>query len=643
MSYPKSRIGKRFLKKADLLKDLDPVLAEVETELDTLSDSVVLSIPTAAEVRTWSEVKANVLILESGKKFVWSVGANPALDTGLESSNVIALASQPGGAYVLTGDVLITPTLADLAVLPAVPGALARVTSLGCLFAAIPIATNTADGITVVDGNGTQWQRIIATSDQRFQSQTDWYIDAINGNDENPGTQALPVKSAYEVQRRWGSPAIIRTVVTITIVSSIDEVQLSATRYTTADRIVVKSLPTTLVDTTLSSVSPIDAATNHWLNLQAVGIADWTPYLEKRMRFAVNNAISWVGFVSPEGLGLNVARCSFVFRPDIAANFPAIYTPLVGDRVLIESLPTIKHLSIRLAGASYSPEPSVAPLVRSVTLDSVSVANVASIDVPPSTVYSILVFGSYIRRGSYIPTTGQSGSVHYACACRYDECQGCSFYGCVLFGIPGNNRIVLQGAGTAQINQLVNTFVQGMTLQIMARGYFSTAVGVFNSVSNGILVYDDAYLTVRNALIGRDNVGAGIVVRKNGMVCLDNSVVPKLTGTTGDIVCSNSLGTWAWTDVPFAFGEGIGVATLVAGTVTVTAKNMPADARITVGRNTPGGTLGELSAPQASRANLGTPTAQFVVNSANAADTSTVDYQWKSISMGSGRIIRDAV
>lgn len=36
MSYPKSRIGKQYLKKADLLRDLDPALNQVEAELQTL-------------------------------------------------------------------------------------------------------------------------------------------------------------------------------------------------------------------------------------------------------------------------------------------------------------------------------------------------------------------------------------------------------------------------------------------------------------------------------------------------------------------------------------------------------------------------------------------------------------------------------
>ena len=70
-----------------------------------------------------------------------------------------------------------------------------------------------------------------------------------------------------------------------------------------------------------------------------------------------------------------------------------------------------------------------------------------------------------------------------------------------------------------------------------------------------------------------------------------------------------------------------GVATLVAGTVTVTGVSLTATSTIHLTRNTPGGTVGDLSAPQASRvAGLG-GTGQFVLNSANVADVSTVDYK----------------
>jgi hypothetical protein len=67
-----------------------------------------------------------------------------------------------------------------------------------------------------------------------------------------------------------------------------------------------------------------------------------------------------------------------------------------------------------------------------------------------------------------------------------------------------------------------------------------------------------------------------------------------------------------------------GTATLVAGTVTVTTPQpFSAAARVFVMAHEPGGTQGHLSAPQAS---VNPTTSQFVINSSNAADVSTVDW-----------------
>jgi hypothetical protein len=65
-----------------------------------------------------------------------------------------------------------------------------------------------------------------------------------------------------------------------------------------------------------------------------------------------------------------------------------------------------------------------------------------------------------------------------------------------------------------------------------------------------------------------------------------------------------------------------GVATLVGGTVTVSTPYVQTADKILICRNTPAGTVGDLSVPAASVV-AGT---SFVINSANAADTSTVNW-----------------
>jgi hypothetical protein len=67
-----------------------------------------------------------------------------------------------------------------------------------------------------------------------------------------------------------------------------------------------------------------------------------------------------------------------------------------------------------------------------------------------------------------------------------------------------------------------------------------------------------------------------------------------------------------------------GTATLVGGTVTVSTAIIIAGCSIQVTRNTPGGTIGDLSVPLANRV-AGKP-GSFVINSVSGTDTSTVDW-----------------
>ena len=68
--------------------------------------------------------------------------------------------------------------------------------------------------------------------------------------------------------------------------------------------------------------------------------------------------------------------------------------------------------------------------------------------------------------------------------------------------------------------------------------------------------------------------------------------------------------------------KSVNTVTLTAGTVTVSNTSVKTGSKIIISRNTPSGTIGELSAPSSSIVD-GT---SFVINSANAGDNSTVNY-----------------
>jgi hypothetical protein len=99
-----------------------------------------------------------------------------------------------------------------------------------------------------------------------------------------------------------------------------------------------------------------------------------------------------------------------------------------------------------------------------------------------------------------------------------------------------------------------------------------------------------------------------------------------IVATAGNVnVTAGVFGLGAATKfaVDAAGGDAIaGTATLVAGTATVLTSAVTASSLIQICRNTPGGVAGDLSVPSASIV----AATSFVINSANAADTSTVNW-----------------
>lgn len=119
-------------------------------------------------------------------------------------------------------------------------------------------------------------------------------------------------------------------------------------------------------------------------------------------------------------------------------------------------------------------------------------------------------------------------------------------------------------------------------------------------------------LTVTGAI----SAGTGVTATTGGLTATAGNI----TATNGNLV----LGT-AGNKLSIATGANASIGTsaaMVAGTVTVATTAVTASSRIFLTVNTPGGTQGVLSAPTASIV-AGT---SFVINSSNAADTSTVNW-----------------
>ena len=121
-----------------------------------------------------------------------------------------------------------------------------------------------------------------------------------------------------------------------------------------------------------------------------------------------------------------------------------------------------------------------------------------------------------------------------------------------------------------------------------------------------------------------------LVVVNGGVVNVTTLTANTVDATTVDAITAN-VGTVNADQVNvlnrlFCGNNQASVATLVAGTVTVTVSpevGLSATDLVLVTRNTPAGTVGDLSVPVAS---YNTVARTFVINSDNALDTSTVNW-----------------
>jgi len=180
------------------------------------------------------------------------------------------------------------------------------------------------------------------------------------------------------------------------------------------------------------------------------------------------------------------------------------------------------------------------------------------------------------------------------------------FYG--IEYIPSTQHFLWQASGTGVESHLIGNLGIGTgttspaaKIQVVGNGATSGTYG----------------LIVTNS--GAATATASLVVRDDSRVGIGTNAPTEALDVTGNIKMNT-----AGNKLKIATGTNasIGTATLVAGTVTVSTTAAVTGSKIFVTCNTPGGTQGFLSVPDASITN-GT---SFIINSSNAADTSTVNW-----------------
>lgn len=184
-----------------------------------------------------------------------------------------------------------------------------------------------ADGLNVVNAVGPgqfiRGSTVIA--------QASWYVDSVNGNDQNAGTVTAPLKTLAELQKRWEAK---KTLGATTITLSGATTEALTLQATLGGTLTVSGTPTIIYAGTVGAYQAQAVPNDARLTDAGIGAAGgWSANVQRRLRLtsgAGAGAIAWV----LKDLGSNVARVSqFVLMTGAAAN------PAPGDSYVIETLP----------------------------------------------------------------------------------------------------------------------------------------------------------------------------------------------------------------------------------------------------------------------------------------------------------------
>ncbi len=489
----------------------------------------------------------------------------------------------------------------------------------------------TPDGV-VVGGPGA-WQSLAALVPQAYAANwavADWYLDGTVGNDANNGTTALtPLRTGAELMRRLGPYALWGQSVTVHVLANgmTDALILKGAMLVAGTQLTAIGVPTQLVTDVVSAYSAVNHATPIATNLTGTAIADWTPYVNTRVRVTAGpreGVVSWVATASPAGVGLNVARITVPVRRDlVSTSFPTITDVMaVGDSIALETLPTIPSISIVVDGpmlATAGPA-HLRGLVRVESLASQQIQITSTDQLQRGRLF---FFGC---RCASVLLGAQSTTIQ-----RWNQITGC------LLSIDDPNLVgTLNTCGV-----FANCLMGGATRSFIVSAFSEFADCLFQncrwvgSTANApvlafnIQVFDVAsaasacsltYGNVQN-LSGSGNAGLGIAANNNTYCVYRGTINLQGAITNAQLSSAPTINlTLPQFLQPSDYAQDGITPAMVAGTTTVTVPWYDnANQRVQATHAVFGGTPGILSVQQIS-------TTQFTITSSNVLDTSTVNW-----------------
>lgn len=378
---------------------------------------------------------------------------------------------------------------------------------------------------------------------------------------------------------------------------------------------------------TISSYSGVDHTIPAPTLISATGVQDWTPYAGRRVRVVSGpraGSVAWLAIVGPGGVSPAIAAICPFGAIDTTSTYGNSKTvnAAIGDQLVVEDLPQVPSIRLFIDGV---PPNFVGTQwnSRSWSIQHVDCRQLDTRGTTKSGNYS-LVFGC--RMGSHLddPThvLGPGYARHRGCHVAYQDqvdSSTCTLQGSYASSWMSGTDVQVRGGMLCYLQSCL------FTTRLYCNEHCTTSL-------SSVQFFDVPY--------GHDALGLfweGTLYNVSGSrnawrgLTFGNGVRIKYLGTI------NLTGAWGagriyQPVVEFATCQQMlqpddyaqkGTATLVGGVATVELLWWdPSVQKLTLTRNTPSGTLGDLSAPQTSRTTSG-----FVINSTSELDTSTVDWQ----------------
>jgi hypothetical protein len=188
--------------------------------------------------------------------------------------------------------------------------------------------------------------------------QTQWYIDADNGSDQNDGTTPSTALATHaEFARRLGPNPLVQNIIYVDILSDLDEyLELEASFLGEDAGIWYRAAPKAVVGDTCQAWTSLAGGVES--ALQGTTVTDFTPYEGERCTILTGNSAGrwfWIGRINSGAMADEVARVSADAWFSPPATPAMAYTRLAGgggamapgDTFQIEQLYEIRGLTLR--------------------------------------------------------------------------------------------------------------------------------------------------------------------------------------------------------------------------------------------------------------------------------------------------------